>query len=344
LSPSDSLPLDAVGHAEPAAAADATAGSPDIRYSVVIPVYGNEGTLAAVLSRLTDVAGRLDGAMEAVFVVDGSPDGSLPLLRRLLPQAAIPSRLVVHSRNFGSFPAIRTGLAAARGEYIGVMAADLQEPPELMEAFFTRLRTGEVDVTVGRRESRADPAMSSLMSRTFWGLYRRAINPAIPRGGVDVFGCTRTVARHLLALDEAHSSLVGLLFWVGYRREEVPYQRLARTEGSSGWTLHKRVRYLLDSVFSFTDIPISLLSTVGLLGALFTVLVGLVVFVGWAVGRIENPGYTPLMLVMLFSTFTLLSGLGIVGSYVWRTFENSKGRPVAIPMLTETYDGERGER
>lgn len=312
-----------------------------IRYSVVIPVYGNEATLGAVISRLSDVATRLDGPMEAVFVVDGSPDGSLVILRRLLPEASIPSQVVVHSRNFGSFPAIRTGLSVARGEYIGVMAADLQEPAELMESFFARLRTGEVDVTVGRRESRTDPAMSSLASRTFWWLYRRSINPSIPRGGVDVFGCTHTVAGRLLTLGEAHSSLVGLLYWVGFRREEIPYERAQRTSGTSGWTLHKRVRYLLDSVFSFTDIPISLLITVGLLGGLLTTIAAAVVFIGWATGHIDDPGYTPLMLVMLFSTFTLLSGLGIVGSYVWRTFENSKGRPVSIPMSTEGYDGVR---
>lgn len=312
--------------------------STGIGYSVVIPVYGNEATLASVVDRLTAVADQLDAPLEAVFVVDGSPDASQLVLERLLPRASLASQLVVHSRNFGSFAAIRTGLSVARGEYIGVMAADLQEPPELMEEFFARLRAEDADVAVGRRESRSDPALSSAASRTFWWAYRKAINPSIPRGGVDVFACTREVASELLRLDEAHSSLVGLLYWVGYRRVEVPYTRAARTEGRSGWTLHKRVRYLLDSVFSFTDIPISLLSTVGLVGGLLTTVVALVVFIGWATGRIQNPGYTPLMLVMLLSTFTLLSGLGIVGSYVWRTFENSKRRPVSIAMSVTRFD------
>ncbi|WP_263729294.1 glycosyltransferase family 2 protein [Cellulomonas sp. SG140] len=311
----------------------------EVRYSVIVPVYGNESTLGALIDRLVEVSSRLDGAMEAVFVVDGSPDGSLAVLRRLLPRAGMRSQLVVHSRNFGSFPAIRTGLAAARGTFLGVMAADLQEPPELMEAFFERLAGGEYDVTVGRRESRSDPAISSLASRTFWWLYRRVINPAIPRGGVDVFGCTREVADQLLRLDEAHSSLVAQLYWVGYRRTEVPYERKPRPSGTSGWTFRKRLRYLLDSVFAFTDIPISLLTTVGLLGGALTTVAAVVVFVGWLVGRIVDPGYTPLMLVLLFSTFTLLSGLGIVGSYVWRTFENSKARPVSIAMSIEGFDG-----
>ena len=320
---------------------DLMSTSPEITYSVVIPVYTNEGSLGAVITRLETVADRLPGRLEAVFVVDGSPDGSLLVLNRLLPEAKISSQLVVHSRNFGSFPAIRTGMAAARGKYIGVMAADLQEPPELMEEFFAALSTGDVDITVGRRESRSDPAMSSLLSRTFWEVYRRVINPAIPRGGVDVFGCTREVAQQLLRLDESHTSLVGLLYWVGFRRVEIPYSRVQRTEGKSGWSFKKRVRYLLDSVFAFTDIPISMLSTVGLVGGLLTVLASIVVLVSWLTGGITEVGYTPLMLVVLFSTFTLLSGLGIVGSYVWRTYENSKGRPGSLAMRSETFDVDR---
>lgn len=310
-----------------------------IRFSVVVPVYGNEGSVAAVVERLEEVATHLEGRLEVVFVVDGSPDGSFEVLQQTLPHASIDSQLITHSRNFGSFPAIRTGMAAARGEYIGVMAADLQEPPELMIDFFAALSTGAADVVVGRRESRADPALNSLMSRTFWGLYRRTINSAIPRGGVDVFGCSREVADAVLALREAHSSLVGLLYWVGYRRLEVPYERVQRTEGKSGWTLHKRVRYLLDSVFSFTDIPISALSTVGSLGSLVTLVVGVVVLVSYLTGRIDEVGYTPLMLVILFSTFVLLSGLGVVGSYVWRAYENSKQRPLSVAASRETFNG-----
>lgn len=324
---------------EPAVEPQDDAAGDEIVYSVVIPVYGNEATLGAVVERLTAVAAGLPGRLEAVFVVDGSPDGSELVLRRLLPEARIPSRLVVHSRNFGSFAAIRTGLAAARGRYVGVMAADLQEPPELMAEFFARLATGEVDVVVGRRVARADPGASAFASSTFWRLYRRLVNPQIPPGGVDVFGCTREVAGHLVAMQEAHTSLVGQLFWVGYRRGEVPYARLERTEGKSGWTLRKRVRYLLDSVFSFTDIPISVLTSTGVVGAALTVLAAIVVGVSRLTGHITAVGYTPLMLVVLLSTFTLLFGLGVVGSYVWRTFENSKGRPTAIAMAHETYDG-----
>lgn len=216
------------------------------------------------------------------------------------------------------------------------MAADLQEPPELMADFFAALRDG-ADVAVGRRTGRADPASSSALSRAYWALYRRFVMPAIPPGGVDVFAVTREVAQTLVSFSEAHSSLVGQLFWVGYRRVEVTYQRQPRPSGQSGWTLRKKISYLLDSVFAFTDLPIRLLTLIGVLGVVLTTGVSAVVLVAWALGQIEVPGYTPLMLVMLFCTFTMLLGLGIVGSYVWRIFENSKARPLSIVSDDTSY-------
>jgi len=109
-------------------ASDGVIDADRVRYSVVVPVYSNEATLPALIARLKLMADGLDAPMEVVFVVDGSPDGSLLVLRKLLPMSGLPSQLVCHSRNFGSFAAIRTGFAAARGDYVAAMAADLQEP------------------------------------------------------------------------------------------------------------------------------------------------------------------------------------------------------------------------
>lgn len=307
------------------------------KYSVVVPVYGNEATVPALVQRLAHLAARLDGPMEAVFVVDGSPDGSLLILRRLLETTALDSQLVAHSRNFGSHAAVRTGLAAAEGDFVAVMAADLQEPVELVEEFFALLSSGEYDVTIGTRASRNDPMATMVLARAFWGLYRRTVHRDMPAGGVDIFGCTRQVSNQLVALDESHSSLVGLLYWLGFRRAEVAYVRAPRLEGRSGWSFKRKMRYFLDSVYSFTDVPITLLTFIGAVGALLTTIAGIILVVARLTGAITQSGYTPIMLVVLMSTFTLLFGLGVVGSYVWRTFENSKGRPGAVAMSHERY-------
>lgn len=318
-------------------ASEPATGADRILYSVVVPVYGNEATLPALLARLKVMADGLGAPMEVVFVVDGSPDGSLLVLRKLLPLSGLPAQLVSLSRNFGSFAAIRAGFAAARGEYVAAMAADLQEPPELVEQFFAHLSSGEYDVAVGVRTGRDDPFMATLLSRTFWSLYRRFVHQEMPPGGVDIFGCTQDVALRLVGLDESHSSLVGLLYWLGFRRISIPYKRAPRLEGKSGWSFKRKWRYLLDSVFSFTDVPVAVLTSIGIIGGILTILASVVVTVARLAGETQLSGYTPLMLVMLMSTFTILFGLGVVGSYVWRTYENTKGRPSSVPMSHEIF-------
>jgi glycosyltransferase involved in cell wall biosynthesis len=307
------------------------------RYSVVVPVYGNEATIPLLLERLAGLAGDLDGPMEAVFVVDGSPDNSLALLRGLLPTSGLRAQLVTLSRNYGALSATRAGVQVARGDYIAMMAADLQEPVSLVEDLFARLTTGDYDVAVGVRTGRDDPALSSLFAKAFWGFYRRFVQKDVPAGGVDMFGCTRQVAGELLRLDESHTSLVGLLYWLGFRRAEVPYARQEREPGKSGWSFRRKLRYMTDSVFSFTDLPITLLLTGGVLGVLGSLVAGIAVFAAWASGNVEIEGYTPLMLTLLLLCSSILLALGIVGSYVWRTYENSKGRPTSIVMSHETF-------
>lgn len=315
-----------------------------VAYTVVVPVYGNEETIPALLSRLADLFRDLGGNCEAVFVVDGSPDGSLLLLRRLLPGSGLQAQLVTLSRNYGSFAAIRAGLAVARGAYVAVMAADLQEPVSLVEDIFRELSTGEYDVAVGVRSERNDPALSSVASRAFWGFYRRYVQKDLPAGGVDMFGCSRQVVTELLRLEESNTSLVGLLYWLGFRRAEVPYVRQEREHGTSGWTLKKKLRYMNDSIFSFTDLPITVLITAGFLGVLASVVAGVAVFVAWATGNVQVAGYTPLMLMLFLLCSSILLALGIVGSYVWRTFENSKQRPGAVPMHHELFPAPAGDR
>jgi glycosyltransferase involved in cell wall biosynthesis len=311
--------------------------SDQIALTVVVPVYLNSPSLPEVIEQIEGLQKRLRCRVEAVFVVDGSPDDSADVLRRLLPGASIDSQLVLHSRNFGAFAAIRTGFTAARGDVVSAMAADLQEPIELIERFYERLASGDWDVAVGTRTKRRDPVGSRGASRLYWAFYRRIVQRDMPSGGVDIFACTRRVAHQLAGLGEANSSLVGLLFWLGYRRTEVPYSREERKHGKSAWSFNKKFRYLLDSIFSFTSLPITLILVLGVLGTIVSFLTALVVFAAWLFGAVEVPGYTAQMLVLLFATGSILFALGIVGTYVWRTFENTKGRPNSVVMLTESF-------
>jgi len=298
--------------------------------SVVIPVFRNEENIQDLLACLNSTCLSLTCSHEVVFVVDGSPDRSEQLLREALPTCTFPSQLITLSRNFGAFNAIRAGMSVAKGDIFVVVAADLQEPPEIIPDFIQALSGGQHDVCVGRRVGRDESLSKRVPSKVFWKLYRTLVQHEMPPGGLDVFGCNRSVRDVLLSLHEANSSLVGQLIWTGFRRIEVPYKRLRREAGKSGWTFRKKWKYMSDSIYSFTDFPIRLLTTTGGIGMFLVASAATVIFTGWAAGAVSVAGYTPIMLSILFFAFANFFGLGIVGNYVWRGFENSKQRPLHI--------------
>ena len=225
-----------------------------IKYSLIIPVYMNEDNIPDLLDAIREMHDEIGTEFEVVFVVDGSPDKSYEKLKLGLVQEVFISKIVLLSRNFGSFSAIRTGLKAATGNYFAVMAADLQEPPELAIEFLNILSTDSVDVVIGTRDGRDDPFFSQLASNVFWFIYKKLVVKDMPAGGIDVFGCNKAFKDSLLKLDESHSSLIAQIFWLGFRRKQVNYKRLERQKGVSAWTFNKKVKYMLDSVFSFTDL------------------------------------------------------------------------------------------
>lgn len=300
------------------------------RRSLVIPVYGNEQNIPHLLDALVTLDRELGGGLEVVCVVDGSPDRSGELLLAARDTVPLALRVVFHSRNFGSFTAIRTGMEFATGDHIAVMAADLQEPPELLVAFFAVLARDEADVVFGQRTGRADSWLRDLLSNGFWWFYRKVALPAMPKGGVDIFACNRQARDAVLDIEEPNSSLVAQLFWIGFRRRFVPYARRPREHGRSAWSFARRLRYTMDSIFSFTDLPILFVLWFGVAGCVLSFLVGLFIAVARLLGWIEQPGYAALAVFITFSASATLATQGILGSYLWRTFENTKRRPLRL--------------
>ena len=309
--------------------------------SLIVPIYRNESCIPDLLLTLTEFDRAMEGDFEAVLVVDGSPDRCYEILRQELPSASFCSQLVLLSRNFGGFPAVRAGLEAGRGEIFAVMTADGQEPPELILQFRKRLLSGEFDVVVGSRTARSDPLFSRLSSGLFWTLYRRFVQPNLPERGVDVFAFTRQVRDHVLAMQESNSTLVGLVLWLGFRRTEVEYARRPRRHGKGAWSFRRKLRYLLDSAFAFSDLPIRLLSAIGFAGVLCSFVLGIAVAGARLSGAIAVPGYAAMVIVVMFFGGLNSLGLGLIGEYLWRTFENTKRRPNHVVAIATDFSGER---
>ena len=306
--------------------------------SLIIPVYRNEASIPELLAELQGLNQALAGALELVFVVDGSPDRCHELLRTLLPRTGLDATLVLLTRNFGAFAAVRMGLQQARGDTFAVMAADLQEPPELVLRMQAVLADGAVDVVVAERTLRHDPFWQRWQAALFWSLYRRYVVPEMPPGGVDIFACNRAFRDALLDLGESRSSLIAQIFWLGFRRAGVPYERQPRRHGQSAWTWRKKLAYLADSVFAFTDLPVRLLTRVGALGLLVAAVLGVVVLFGKLSGLIGVPGYAMTLIAILFFGALNLLSLGIVGTYAWRAYENTKQRPQAIALRVDRFE------
>src|ERR1017187_159844 len=305
--------------------------------SLVIPVYKNEANLDRLLAELVKLASLVPGEFEVVFVVDGGPHRCLEIRRERRPQLPLRTQLLSLSRNFGSFAAVAAGLERARGECMSVMAADLQEPPELVLQFFDALGSGRADIVFGVRSRRSDPWLSEIASNIFWFLFRKLVIKDIPPGGVDVFGCTREVRDQLIQLQGIDSNLIALLFWLGYRREYIVYERQRRLEGKSAWTFGKKLRYCVNSIFNFTDLPIQLLLYSGAVALVLAVAASLLVIVAKLRGGIPVPGYAATALaIMFFGALTSL-GFGIVGQYLWLGLQVTRRRPHSVVRSAEEH-------
>jgi glycosyltransferase involved in cell wall biosynthesis len=301
-------------------------------YSLIIPVYKNSESLRELLKQLSELNIKFNNNLECVFVIDGSPGNEYKILKNLLPSQKYKSQLLVHSKNFGSLIAVKTGLEYAKGQYYAVLAADLQEPPELIEKIFKELSKNTNDIIISQRVERHDGFINDLLSNIFWKLYQKFINSDIPDGGIDIFGCNKKVRDTVVDLKESHSSLIGLIFWVGYKRKIIKYKRLKRIYGNSARNFKQKYDYMMDSIYSFTDLPIKILTTFGVFGIFLSIIVSTITLISKLSGNTTVPGYTATFLIVTFFSSLNILFLGVIGQYIWRSFENTKQRPNSIVM------------
>jgi glycosyltransferase involved in cell wall biosynthesis len=302
--------------------------------SIVVPVYKNEGSIEHLLNRISEISGAVTGSVEAVFVVDGSPDKSLEVLRSSLPRDGFDAKVLLLSRNFGAFSAIRAGLREARGEATVVMAADLQEPTSLILDMLGIVQRDEADVAVGVRQSRKDGVVSRTLSAVFWKVFNRVSSLELPRGGVDIFALSRSARETLNSFEESSTSLIGLIYWMGFRRQEVPYHRVERQVGKSSWSLQKRINYAKDSITAFSEFPLSVFLWSGVIGAVVSLVFALIGAFQYIFTSDHQSQREITAIGLLFVASYLMAGLGIIGTYLWRLAENVRNRPDSITWKT----------
>lgn len=265
---------------------------------------------------------------EIVMVNDGSQDNSYQVMKDL---ASRDSRIkaICLSRNFGSHSAILCGLAESTGDCAVVKAADLQEPTEIV-LDMVRLWQDGCNVVIAERADREESSRQTLFANFYYWLVRKTSLPTMPKGGFDVYLVDRKVINVLTMLDETNSALTGQILWSGFKTGHVSYTRKAREIGESKWTLRKKIRLVMDTLFSFSSVPISAVIGTGVIAMLVAIVWAIFVFISKITGGIEISGFTTMFIVQILSFGIIMITLGILGEYLWRTFDASRGRPPYI--------------
>ena len=297
--------------------------------SVVSPLYRAAPTLPELLRRVAAAAGTVTQDYEIVLVDDGSPDETWGLARAAA--AADPRLRVLRlSRNFGQHRAITAGLDACRGEWVVVLDCDLQDRPEEIPALLAAARAGGFDLVQARRTGRQDGWGKRLGSKAFHGvlsyLSGTRYDPAVGNFGI----YHRRVVAAVLRLREDVRYFPAQVRWVGFRAGTLAVAHAGRAAGRSSYRLGTLLDLALDIILANSDKPVRLAVQAGLLvaaGAFALVPITLLRY--WA-GAITEPGYASLILSVWFLSGVLLAGLGVVGLYVGKTFEQTKGRPLYI--------------
>ena len=300
-----------------------------VSLSVVVPVFHNQETLTELHRRLAATCCVIvPDAYELIFVNDGSCDRSWELLCHIA--STDPHvRAISLSRNFGSQAAILAGLAHATGARVAMIAADLQEPPELISDLYKACDAG-AEIALASRSTRGDPWTTRQFARIFYALLRHFALPEMPIGGFDCFVASRRVGQLLIDHARPNVYLPGELLWLGFPRTVVPYDRLARPAGASMWTFWKKVRFLIDSFVAFSYTPIRLTSTLGILFAVAGFLYAIVILSLRITSGFPVEGWASLAVIVLILGGVQLIVLGTLGEYVWRTLDTGRNRALYV--------------
>ena len=294
--------------------------------SIIIPVYYNEKSLPILYERLNKVSGEIkDVDFEYVFVDDGSGDNSYNVLHGIAKNDTCV-KVVKLSRNFGSFVACLAGLTYCKGDCAVIMAADLQDPPELINELLYKWKQGN-EIVYAVREKREESGIKVFFSKLYYRIFKLIALSNMPKGGFDFVLLGRKVIDAIVKAREKNSTLIGQILWVGFKSDYILYTKKAREHGKSRWTLRKKIKYFLDSILAFSFFPIRIISAFGILVAFCAFSFGLyTIFLRIFLG-VEVKGFTTLIVVILFTSGIQMIMLGIVGEYLWRTLEETRNRP-----------------
>ena len=300
----------------------------DPELSVVAPCYNEQSVLGEFYRRTSTVCKEFGGSYEIVLVNDGSTDDTWPRMNVLGEND--PALVLVNlSRNHGHQLALTAGLSVCRGRRVLIIDADLQDPPELLPRMMDIMEQG-ADVVYGQRRKReGETAFKLLTASAFYRLINRLSDTPIPRDTGDFRLISRRALDVLQAMPERHRFIRGMVSWIGFRQEPLLYDRAARQAGETKYPFFKMLRFSVDAITAFSVRPLVFATWLGVLSALFGVGVLIYGLISWMAG-VTVTGWSSLISAVALLSSAQLLVLGILGEYLGRLYEQSKGRPLFV--------------
>lgn len=303
--------------------------------SVIIPIFNEEENIRLLHQRLCGVMQKIDSPFELIFVNDGSKDNSMALIK-LLANEHSNVKYVDFSRNFGHQIAVSAGIDVAKGDAVVIIDADLQDPPELIIEMHQKWKEGYEVVYAKRRARKGENFLKKFTAKMFYRILNKITSFNIPLDTGDFRIIDKKIVEVLKSMPEQQKFLRGQISWAGYKQTYVEYDRDSRNAGETGYTYKKMIRFALDGITSFSDAPLKLASLMGFIVSGVAFLMILYALYARFISRDYVPGWTSLMLAVLFIGGIQLICIGMIGEYISRIANNIKNRPLYIVRETNT--------
>ncbi|HYJ37493.1 MAG TPA: glycosyltransferase family 2 protein [Chitinophagaceae bacterium] len=296
--------------------------------SLVIPVYNEEVLVDSLFARVRESMLSTKENFEVILVDDGSTDSTLSRLKNC-NQKDSRFKILTLSRNFGHQAAYTAGLTYAKGDYVGMMDGDLQDPPELIAEMYEKMRQSDADIFYGKRTERNEKASKKLLIRIFHFVFRKMSNLENIEEVGNFSIMSRKALNAFLSLTERNRYLPGLRAFIGFKQGYVEYSRPDRKDGEAKMTFSRLFSLAIDAVFSFSNLPVKICLYSGLVGVILIIFALIYIIIGKVTG-LAPLGWSSTLLSIYFIGSVQLLSIGILGEYVFRIYKETQGRPIFI--------------
>ncbi len=298
------------------------------KISIITPCYFNGDNIPVTFPVLLENEKNFPAGtqIEYVFVDDGSKDNTWEQLKKVYQAHPDKVKIIKLARNFGANNASFTGICHATGDCCVILSADLQDPPELIPQLYAHWQKG-YKLVLAQKANREDSFLTKLFSNTYHNLVRKWILKNAPKGGFDLWLFDRALRDQIVKMNEKNFHLPTLFMWMGFEYVSIPYTRRKREIGKSGWTFSKKMKTFIDSFVAFTYLPLRMISIVGFVLGFLALVYAASIIINRFVNGVTVEGWSSLMLVLLFVSSFIMISLGIIGEYLYRTFDAARNRP-----------------